>query len=54
MFCVVYGRKRCVNLKEIFMSLRVVGITVAITLCFLSFSEPSFSITEEEASAQWN
>ncbi|MCI5208956.1 MAG: hypothetical protein D3910_09200, partial [Candidatus Electrothrix sp. ATG2] len=36
------------------MSLRVVGITVAITLCFLSFSEPSFSITEEEASAQWN
>lgn len=54
MFCVVYGRKRCVNLKEVFMSLRVVGITVAITLCFLSFSEPSFSITEEEATAQWN
>lgn len=36
------------------MSLRVVGITVAITLCFLSFSEPSFSITKEEATAQWN
>ena len=36
------------------MILRVVGITVAITLCFLSFSEPSFSITEEEATAQWN
>lgn len=36
------------------MVFRVIGITVAITLCFLSFSEPSFSITEEEATAQWN
>ena len=36
------------------MILRVVVITVAITVCFLLFSEPSFSITKEDANAQWN
>lgn len=36
------------------MLLRIVGVTFAITLCFFSFSEPSFSITKEDATAQWN